>query len=479
MTTSSTENIVRPRSAALPAGPKLSSMRQLYEMGARPFNFLDDCRHEFGNVFTVRLFGQSPMVFIGESEAVRWIFSQPRSAFSHVNDQVGIAIGDRSVLFMDGEEHRRERQMLMPVFHGERMRAYGSIMRDAALRELTRWPSEGSVTVRPCLQRLTLEVICTCLFGTADGPRQERLQHQVERFLDSALTPTLFMAGTFIPRKRMRVLLQRRKDVSRGVRMLSAVPRVLLWRNVADAREKVTAAVNEEIARCRSGDPQYEGTILQMLCATVDENGIGLTDDEVNDEILTLMIAGHETTATTLAWALHHLAATPGAQQRLYRELSDAFPDGVIDPSTVSKLPYLTATVNETLRLSPIAVAVPRRLRRPATIAGYELPAGTVVAASVYAAHRSEEWEHPDDFEPERFLTGAPSPFVFFPFGGGTRRCVGSEFARYQLAIVLAQLVRSRGFDPVTTFSVRAYMRGPTAAPPPDMPVLVRPREAA
>lgn len=464
--------------AALPAGPKLGSLRQLYAMGARPFAFLDECRHEFGDVFTVRLFGQRPMVFVGESEAVRWIFSQPRSAFTNVNDQVGIAIGDRSVLFMDGEEHRRERHMLMPVFHGERMRAYGSVMRAAAQRELARWPSEGSVTVRPCLQRLTLEVICTCLFGTADGPRQARLQHQVERFLDAALTPTLFMAGTFIPRKRMRVLLQRRKDVTRAVRLLSAVPRVLLWRNVADAREKVVAAVNEEIARCRAGDPQYEGTILQMLCTTSDENGVGLTDDEVNDEILTLMIAGHETTATTLAWALHHLANTPAAQQRLYQELSEAFPDGVVDPGVVSKLPYLTATVNETLRLSPIAVAVPRLLRVPAKLAGYELPPGTIVAASVYAAHRSDAWQRPDDFEPERFLTGSPSPFVFFPFGGGARRCVGSEFARYQLAIVLGQLVLSRAFDPVPQFAVRAYMRGPTAAPPPELPVLVRTREA-
>jgi cytochrome P450 len=448
-------------------------------MGARPFAFLDRCRQEYGDVFTVRLFGQRPMVFIADSEAVRWIFSQPRSAFTHCNDQVGIAVGDRSVLFMDGEEHRRERHLLMPVFHGERMRNYGSIMRDAAVRELGRWPQQGSVTVRPCLQRLTLEVICTCLFGTADGPSQERLQHQVERFLESALTPSIFMAGNFIPRKRMRVLLQRRKDVSSGVRMLSSVPRVLLWRNVADAREKVVAAVNEEIARCKSGDPQYEGTILQMLTMTEDEDGVGLTDEEINDEILTLMIAGHETTATTLAWALYHLAATPAAQDRLRQELTEAFPEGVVDPARVSKLPYLTATVNETLRISPIAVAVPRRLREPTTLAGYELPAGTVVMASVYAAHRSDAWQRPDDFEPDRFLGDGPSPFVFFPFGGGARRCVGAEFARYQLAIVLGQLILGRAYDPAPDFTMRPYMRGVTVAPPPGMPVLVSSREAA
>ncbi len=134
MNTSSTATLA-PKTT-LPAGPSLSSVRQLFEMGARPFAFLDRCRQEYGDVFTVRLFGQRPMVFIADSEAVRWIFSQPRGAFTHCNDQVGIAVGDRSVLFMDGEEHRRERHLLMPVFHGERMRDYGLIMRDAAVREM-------------------------------------------------------------------------------------------------------------------------------------------------------------------------------------------------------------------------------------------------------------------------------------------------------------------------------------------------------
>ena len=138
---------------------------------------------------------------------MRWIFSQPRTAFTHANDLVGIVIGDRSVLFMDGEEHRRERQLLMPVFHGERMRSYGAIMREAAERELARWPRRNTVIVRPGLTRITLEVICRCLFGQADGVHSERLRHQVERFLDAAQTPTLFMAGTLIPHTRIRVLL--------------------------------------------------------------------------------------------------------------------------------------------------------------------------------------------------------------------------------------------------------------------------------
>lgn len=216
-----------------------------------------------------------------------------------------------------------------------------------------------------------------------------------------------------------------------------------------------------------------------MLTAARDEAGNGMTDEEINDEVLTLLMAGHETTATTLTWALHHLAANPAAQERLFGELSESFPEGVVDPERAGKLPYLTAVVNETLRLTPIAIAVARRLREPVTLAGHHLPAGTTVGPSIYVAHRSAAWKRPDEFEPERFLTGAPSPFVFFPFGGGTRRCVGAEFARYQLAIVLGQLILSREFSLVPSFTMRPYMRGATVAPHPRMPLQVRSRSAA
>jgi cytochrome P450 len=463
---------------SLPPGPTQNPIRQLIDMGVRPFAFLDRCRREYGDVFTTRMFGQGPMVFVGDGAAVRWIFSQPRSAFTHNNGQVGLVIGDRSVLFMDGEQHRRERHLLMPVFHGERMRSYGAIMCEAAERELSEWPRQGTVIIRPTMQRATLEVICRCLFGTAQGPRQEQLQHDVERFLDASLTVSLFMASSVIPRARLRVLLQHRTDVSLPVRLLSSIPRTVLWRTVADSRASITRAVAEQIDRCRAGDKQYEGTILGLLVAARDESGAGMTDDEINDEVLTLLIAGHETTATTLAWALYHLAVTPVAQDRLYRELSESFPDGDVDPGLARKLPYLTAVVNETLRLTPIAVAVTRRLREPTTLAGYHLPAGTVVAPSVYVAHRSSAWARPDLFEPERFLSDGPSPFVFFPFGGGARRCVGAEFARYQLAVLLARLVLARSFAADPSFEVRAYMRGVTVSPPPDLPLLVSPREA-
>jgi ferredoxin len=226
------------------------------------------------------LFGQGPFVLTGDSGAVRWIFSQPRSAFAHFNDQLGVVLGDRSVLFMDGEEHRRERHLPMPVFHGGRIRSCGAIMREAAGRELARWPRHDTVIVQPGMARITLEVICKCLSGQADGAHSERLAHHAERFADTAATPALPMAGTVMPRTRIRVLLQRRKDVPLPVRLLSSVPRTLPWREAADSREKTCQAADAEIAACRAGDPRYEGTILKMLTAAKDEAGTGLTDQE-------------------------------------------------------------------------------------------------------------------------------------------------------------------------------------------------------
>lgn len=458
---------------SVPIGPEHSSIRQLLGLGTHPFAYLDRCQRDLGDVFTVSLFRQEPMVFIGDHAFVRWVFSQPRDAFTHFNDQVGLVIGDRSVLLMDGEPHRRERQMLMPLFHGHRMRAYGGIMVRAARRCVATWPDGAAMVVRPALQRMTMEVISECLFGTAADQDLERLHESVERFLDAALTPWLWMANGMIRPARVRALLDSANDApNRGT--LARVRRgVSPWHSLAAHREDIDHVILDRLSRYRAGDRPPEPSVLGMLAQARDDEGTGLTDLEIRDEVLTLLMAGHETTATTLAWALHHISHAPLVQERLHEELLRNFPDRTVDPGRIGKLEYLGAVVNETLRISPIALAVVRRLAGPARVAGLDLPAGTVIAPSVYLAHHSGRyWERPADFLPERFLGGKPSPFVFFPFGGGTRRCVGAEFARYQLAIVLGQSVLAARFTPAPSGTARAYMRGSTVAPSPKLSVI-------
>ncbi len=446
----------------LPPGPRRSALRQTLEFAAGPYDFLTRCHREYGDYFTLRMIGQPPMVWIADADAVRSIFALPRDGFRNASDDVSLVIGDRSVLFMDGDEHRRERQMLMPAFHGERMRLYGETMRDAARDGLARWTGDAPVAIRSELQRVTLRVITRCVFGVADGPGLERLQVLLAEFLESSFAPALNLASLFVKPEQIRRLIERRGEVDAGSSWLGRLRSRLPLQAVANHRAEVDRLLFEEIARCRREGTEDRDDILAMIAgARCAEHGRALTDRELRDELLTLLIAGHETTATTAAWAVHHIIRAPGVQQRLVAELEEAFPDGLVRPELVGKLEYLKAVVNETLRLSPIAVAVGRKLLRPAKLGRYEFASDTYLLPSVFLSHRSAaHWERPEEFLPERFLSGDPSPFKFFPFGGGVRRCVGSEFARYQLRIVLAQLFRGATIDPVEGAEPRPCMRG-------------------
>jgi cytochrome P450 len=467
---------MRNRSMQLPPGPSTFPIQQTIEFAAAPYDYLARCHREFGDYFTLRFAGQPPHVYIADPEAVRWVFSRPRDVFRNQNEIAGLALGDRSVLFMDGEEHRRERQMLMPAFHGERMRLYGETMREATEAGLAQLASGTPVSIHEELQRVTLRVITRCVFGVAEGPDLDRLQALLAKFLESTLTPFLFVAAVIFKAHRMRKFIQERGDLDVRASRLGRVKALLPWQALANQRVEIDRLLLAEITRCRREGPEARDDILSMIMSVRDERGHGLSDLELRDELLTLLVAGHETTATTASWAVQHIIRTPRAHQRLVAELDEAFPDGRVRPERVGQLNYLKAVVNETLRLSPIAVAVVRELTGPAKIGPYELDAGTVLLPSVFLAHRSPaSWERPADFEPERFLAGEPSPFKFFPFGGGVRRCVGSEFARYQLRIVLAQLFRSADIEPAVGTAPQPRMRGAVVGLS-EVPVRVRAR---
>ena len=180
----------------LPPGPKSPRLWQLIQMATRPFDFVSQCTREYGDVFTLRLLGQEPFVYLGDAEAIRWVFSQPRTTFTHVYDMLGAVIGERSLIYMEGDEHRAVRHMLMPALHGERMRSFGVIMGEVVRRESAKWPQRGAVTVRPGLERISLEVICRCIFGSTEGPRLEHLMDTVIEYLQAVLTPSLYVASS-------------------------------------------------------------------------------------------------------------------------------------------------------------------------------------------------------------------------------------------------------------------------------------------
>jgi cytochrome P450 len=308
-------------------------------------------------------------------------------------------LGPRSVLLLDGADHMRDRSAMLPAFHGERMQAYGYLIADIASREVASWPA-GEVHVRPRMQALTLEVIMRAVFGMRD----ERLKAHVASLLDWTTDPARLALVVFAGPQRVGKLFTR-------------------------VRIPVDEMLHAEIARRReASDLGEREDILSMLLAHSD-----MDDATLIDELITLLVAGHETTATALAWALERLARHPDAWERL-RERSGGEASG----RDSGDEDYLDAVVKETLRLRPVVPIVLRLLKAPMEIAGYELPAGVAVAPNILLMHTREDiYPDPFAFRPERFLEQPAGTYTWIPFGGGVRRCLGASLALFEMKAVL------------------------------------------
>jgi cytochrome P450 len=317
-------------------------------------------------------------------------------------------LGSNSVLLLDDDAHMAQRKLMLPSFHGERMRGYEQTMADVATREIESWPVGEPVRSWPAMQAITLEVIMRTVFGVTDASRLERLGATLREALSWASQPR---------RMAQLALLGARRINERGT--------------LRQGLEPTDALIYEEIrARRESDDPEQRDDVLSLLLQARHEDGSPMSDQELRDELMTLLLAGHETSATALAWALDALTHHPAALERLRDEL-DAGEDD-----------YLDAVVKETLRLRPVIALVLRRLVEPMEIGGRMLPAGVNVAPCIYLLHRRPDlYDEPRAFRPERFLEKPPGTYTWIPFGGGVRRCLGSSFAQFEMKVVLRELV--------------------------------------
>ena len=396
----------------LPPRPDLSRYMMAVGFILHPTRFLESCQARCGDYFTLRPTPDRQVVFTVDPEAVKQVFTgDPDLLYAGAGNIVlGPILGPGSTLLLDGAEHLRHRRLLLPPFHGERMRQYGDTMTEVAERHIAAWPRGKRFAVLPSMQAITLEIIMRVVFGVDDAERLERLGKPLRRLLDMVAT--------------------RRNVLMLGLTAGREGP-LSPWTRFVKARAEADALLNEEI-RARRADPTAadRDDIFSMLVSARDEDGHALTDSELRDELMTLLVAGHETTATALAWTLERVSRHPDVLARLVSEQREGGDE------------YLDAVIKETLRLRPVVPAVVRELQVPMRFGPWDLPAGINIAPSIYLLHRRPDlYPDPTAFKPERFVGRNPGTYEWIPFGGGVRRCLGASFALFEMKTVLSTVL--------------------------------------
>ena len=428
---------VAPSHSSMPPGPRLPRVVQTLGFVFFPVPFIEACRRRYGDIVTLGTLFDSRFVMVFDPESVKQLFrgSPEQLRAGEANAPLGPVLGERSVLLLDGAEHIRQRRLMLPAFHGERMRAYEIVMREAADRTIDAWPVGEEFTLLPRMQLLTLDVIMRAVFGVEEGPRQEELKRRVRAMIDPVGTRLGIL---------MMILSSGRAGTSR-------------IRQFEERRRQVDELIYEEIARRRAErDLESREDVLSMLLLARDEDGEAMTDKELRDELVTLVVAGHETTATGLAWAFELLLRNPDVLERLRASLAEG------DDA------YLDAVVKETLRLRTVVPGVGRVVRgEPFELGGYTIPPGTEINPSITGLHRrGDSYPEPREFRPERFIgPDAPDTYTWVPFGGGTRRCLGASFATFEMQVVIRRVLGRTQLEAVGRRPEKRLRKGVTIVP--------------
>jgi cytochrome P450 family 135 len=419
-------------SVDFPPGPRMPSLLQAAFVTASPYGWMVKRWRRYGDVFSSRfpIFGR--VVYVADPALVKEVFMGDPATF-HAGEAnslaLGDALGDHSLLTLDEERHLSQRKLLLPPFHGESVRRYIEVMAEATEREVARWPIGKEIQLRPRMQAITLEVILRAVFGVRDDARMDLFRERIPPLGEttSILNWLPFMErdlGGITPAARFR-------------RALAAVDE-LIYAEIADRRAEPSEDNRDDV--------------LSLLLRARHEDGSAMTDSELRDELMTLLTAGHETTATGLAWAFERLLRTPRVLERLTASLDDD--------------DYVDAVVKETLRVRPVVVDVARKLTRDTEVAGWHLPAGMLVLPAIAVLHkRPDLYEDPEEFRPERWIEGNPESYAWIPFGGGVRRCIGASFAQVEMKTVLREVLRRVRLRAPTQRPERGVIRHVTVVP--------------
>ncbi|WP_009632703.1 cytochrome P450 [Synechocystis sp. PCC 7509] len=431
----------------LPDGPKTLPFIQMLQWISNPLEFMDNCSQRYGDCFTVRLANFKPMVFFSNPQAIEQIFTSNLGQFDsgRANSVLQPWVGDKSLLLLDGRSHQRQRKLLTPPFHGDRMKSYGEMICNITEQVISTWQIDKPFSVRSAMQEISLSVILQTVFGLQEGDRTEKLKRLLTSLLDMTSSPLSSSLVFF-------------KALQQDLGAWSP------WGRFVRQRAQIDEIIYAEICDRRQHPDSSRVDILSLLMSAIDENGEPMSDVELRDELLTLLVAGHETTASALTWALYWIHHLPEVKSKLLDDLATV---GNLDFNAIAKLPYLNAVCQETLRIYPIAMlAFFRIANAPINIMGQEFEPETVLTPCIYLTHhRLDLYPEPNQFKPERFLERQFSKSEYIPFGGSNRLCIGMAFALYEMKLVLATVMSRYSLAISGNQTVKPVRRGITLAP--------------
>ncbi|RUT04399.1 cytochrome P450 [Dulcicalothrix desertica PCC 7102] len=440
----------------LPDGPQTHPWVQTFHWLTNPLEFMEDCTKRYGDIFTLRIGPVfTPQVFITNPKAIQQIFSTDPKVLDS-GEAAGIKsplVGRQSMLALEGKPHQRQRKLLTPPFHGERMLFFAQEIREITASVTDKWLLNETFSVLSSMQEISLQVILKAVFGLDAGERYDKLKTLLLEILNPK-RPFVFILMFVFP------------AVQRDFGAWSP------WGHFLRLKQQIDEIIYTEIQERREKAEPERNDILSLMMAARDEFGQPMTDVELRDELMTLLVAGHETTATVLSWALYWIYSLPEVRSKLLQELDNLGENPELN--AILQLPYLNAVCSETLRLYPVAMlALNRLVKSPIEIMGYQLAPGTLVIPCIYLTHHREDlYPNSKQFQPERFLERQFSPSEFLPFGGGNRRCIGLAFAMFEMKLVLATILSNLEMA-VVGEPVQPVRKGALLGPSKGVPMVV------
>ena len=444
----------------LPSGPSKKNIFQFIKYIAYPMSMLETYKRAYGKTFTLRFSGQPDTVVICDPIDLKQVFSATHEQLNAGEINATLLqpiLGDQSLLTLDGKKHLQHRKLLLPSFHGQRMKDYGELMSKIAKQKISNWKQGSELKLVDEVREITFNIILNAIFGIdEESSRFKTLTKSLHDLLQTG-------SGLFA------VITLLTPFLHRNLGFLTP------WAKLMRTREIVDICLFEEIAERKKMDLNSRTDILSLLLQARDDIGNPMTDQEIRDEMLTLLLAGHETSTMGVAWSFYGILSNPHVLKKLKEELNQFVYNDNELVSNLDKLVYLDAVIKEALRITPVFPYLVRITNEPYQLREHTLPKGTIISPCTYLAHHDpENWIEPHRFMPERFLSSTEKPYTHLPFGNGIRRCIGAAFAQYEMKIIIAQILIHLELKLKDNYTTKLERKGPVFGPSNGLPVIAK-----